>query len=467
MAQGNSAHFLAGVIEGFYGKPWSQAERFELFDWMSRWGLNTYLYAPKDDLKQRVSWREQYSEAECRDFRDLLAATRRQNLRFVYALSPGLDIDYSRAEDCNQIKQRFQQMQQLGCVDFALLFDDIPVGAELQGSENSNPLALAQSRVANSVFSWLRENSVSVRLLFCPTAYCGRMARRDIAGANYLSTLGRELLAEIDILWTGPEIISAEITVTHLQDIQNVLRRKPLIWDNLHANDYDGRRFFCGPYAGRCTEIKDVSAGVLLNPNTEFCLNYIPLRTFARFLDSTESWDSRAAFRSALGEWLIRFTTVTNPIALEDFNLWADCYYLPQAEGPGAESVYQLARKLIQDPAQPPETLVEFRSLTARLREVCLRLTELRDRSLFYALSRRIWDLREELDLVEAYMISNSSASGGGPFASDAHLPCTYRGGFVARLQALLSQQPDGTFTPAPVAFSTITNQPTRNFAAL
>src|SRR3954468_18715850 len=127
MAQGNSAHFLAGVIEGFYGKPWSQAERFELFDWMSRWGLNTYLYAPKDDLKQRVSWRENYSEAECRDFRDLLAATRRQNLRFVYALSPGLDIDYSRAEDCNQIKQRFQQMQQLGCVDFALLFDDIPV----------------------------------------------------------------------------------------------------------------------------------------------------------------------------------------------------------------------------------------------------------------------------------------------------------------------------------------------------
>jgi hypothetical protein len=34
--------FLAAVIEGFYGPPWSQAERFELFDLMDKWGLNTY-----------------------------------------------------------------------------------------------------------------------------------------------------------------------------------------------------------------------------------------------------------------------------------------------------------------------------------------------------------------------------------------------------------------------------------------
>jgi len=61
MATHETADFLAGVIEGFYGQPWSQAERFELFDWMADWGLNTYLYAPKDDLKHRAIWREAYS----------------------------------------------------------------------------------------------------------------------------------------------------------------------------------------------------------------------------------------------------------------------------------------------------------------------------------------------------------------------------------------------------------------------
>lgn len=31
---------------------------------MQRWGLNTYLYGPKDDLKHRLLWREVYSPEE-------------------------------------------------------------------------------------------------------------------------------------------------------------------------------------------------------------------------------------------------------------------------------------------------------------------------------------------------------------------------------------------------------------------
>ena len=56
--------FLSGVIEGFYGQPWSRLERLELFDWMEIAHLNAYLYAPKDDLKLRARWREPYSADE-------------------------------------------------------------------------------------------------------------------------------------------------------------------------------------------------------------------------------------------------------------------------------------------------------------------------------------------------------------------------------------------------------------------
>lgn len=31
---------------------------------MQRWGLNTYLYGPKDDLKHRLLWRELYTVEE-------------------------------------------------------------------------------------------------------------------------------------------------------------------------------------------------------------------------------------------------------------------------------------------------------------------------------------------------------------------------------------------------------------------
>jgi hypothetical protein len=74
----------------------------------------------------------------------------------------------------------------------------------------------------------------------------------------------------------------------------------------------------------------------------------------------------------------------------------------------------------------------------------------LRDRSLFNALSRRVWDLREELDLlVRAAQARLASADGVVCVRSDFHQPRTFRGGTVARLQRLLQAHPDGTFTPA------------------
>src|SRR3954468_19447478 len=101
------------------------------------------------------------------------------------------------------------------------------------------------------------------------------MAAAKLGGADYLAIIGRELRPEIDVFWTGPEIISREISVAHVQELQTLLRRKPVLWDNLHANDYDGRRFFCGPYSGRAPELRHEVNGLLLNPNCEFVLNYV------------------------------------------------------------------------------------------------------------------------------------------------------------------------------------------------
>src|SRR5262245_42466340 len=101
---------LAGVIEGFYGPPWTPSERLALFASMADWGLNTYMYAPKDDLKHRALWREPYSAAETNEIGSLIRAAQAKQLRFVYALSPGLDIRYQLDSDIQRLKQRFEQM---------------------------------------------------------------------------------------------------------------------------------------------------------------------------------------------------------------------------------------------------------------------------------------------------------------------------------------------------------------------
>ena len=44
-----SRSFLCGVVEGFYGRPWTLAQRRDLFEKMETWGMTSYLYAPKVD----------------------------------------------------------------------------------------------------------------------------------------------------------------------------------------------------------------------------------------------------------------------------------------------------------------------------------------------------------------------------------------------------------------------------------
>jgi len=439
--------FLAGVIEGFYGAPWTRDERFTLFDWMVQWKLNTYLYAPKDDLNHRALWRDVYAAAEAAGLEELIQACRARGLQFIYALSPGLDLRYSEDSELECLRARFAQLLELGCEHFALLFDDIPDAMHAEDRHRWDSFAAAQCHVANAMFHWTRERVSAGRFLFCPTAYCGRMASRQVGGAGYLRTVGCELAADIDVLWTGPEIVSREIPLAHVEQLQGILRRKPLIWDNLHANDYDGRRFYCGPYAGRPPELRGAVGGLLVNPNNEFPLNRVPLRTLAEFVHCDGPWDARRAYLAAMRDWLPSFETVGPAIALEDLILLGDCYYLPFEDGPEAKSLYDSARQLFAaDPGSWSEQATAFRGRAERLRTLCTQLAALRDRPLFYALSRRIWELREELELM-LHCARLKEQDPAAAWHSDFHLPGTYRGGLVPRLQTLLDQNPDGTFS--------------------
>ena len=447
----DAERFLAGTIEGFYGKPWTASERSDLFDWMARWGLNTYFYAPKDDLHHRALWREPYNEADAAELAQMIGACRERNIRFVYALSPGLDIRYRDDSEVDRIRLRFEQMLALGCRDFSLLFDDIPGDLDPIDLERWGSLAAAQCHVANAVFAWARGRVPEARFVFCPTAYCGRMAARKLGGEGYLETIGRELSPAIDIFWTGPEIVSRVITADHVQELQRVLKRKPLIWDNLHANDYDGRRFFCGPYSGRPPELRDMVAGLLSNPNNEFPLNYVPLRSLAEFTRGDGQWDPRQSYTAGLREWLPSFATVAAPIPLEDLTLFCDCFYLPHEEGTEAEAFYQCAHRLVTgEPAALPDDLTAFTTQAKRLRDTCDRITELKYRPIFHALYRRIWDLREQLDLLERFVAFRSGHSRGERSNTSFPLPAAKHPGMVSRLRQLVIEHAAPTAARGP-----------------
>lgn len=101
-------------------------------------------------------------------------------------------------------------------------------------------------------------------------------------------------------MWTGPKVISKDLTIESIQEVTEVMRRPPVIWDNLHANDYDQKRVFLGPYSGRSPELIPMLRGVLSNPNCEYHANQIAIHTLAHW--SKCSSDTRINSRNYIWE---------------------------------------------------------------------------------------------------------------------------------------------------------------------
>ncbi|XP_013779200.1 protein O-GlcNAcase-like isoform X1 [Limulus polyphemus] len=244
---------------------------------MKRWGMNTYMYAPKDDFKHRAYWRELYTVEEAEYLTGLIQAAKENGVIFIYALSPGLDIGYSNPKEVACLKRKLEQVAQFGCNAFALLFDDIEPDISEADKELFQSFGHAQVSVTNEVYQHLSQPM----FLFCPTEYSASRAVPDVRNSEYLNTIGSKLMPGIHILWTGPKVISKVISIESILELSEVLKRPPIIWDNLHANDYDQKRVFLGPYSGRSTDLIPNLHGVLTNPNCEYETNFIPIQTLA------------------------------------------------------------------------------------------------------------------------------------------------------------------------------------------
>uniref|UniRef100_A0AAQ6AJK3 Protein O-GlcNAcase n=1 Tax=Amphiprion ocellaris TaxID=80972 RepID=A0AAQ6AJK3_AMPOC len=275
--------FISGVVEGFYGRPWTMEQRKELFRRQQKWGLNTYLYAPKDDYKHRMFWRELYSVEEAEQLMTLIGAAKEHGIEFIYAISPGLDITFSNQKEVSALKRKLDQVSHFGCKSFALLFDDIDHNMCPADKEVFSSFAHAQVSITNEIYQYLGEPET---FLFCPTEYCGTFCYPSVSQSPYLHTVGEKLLPGIDVLWTGPKVVSKDITVESIEEVSKILRRAPVIWDNIHANDYDQKRLFLGPYKGRSTELIPRLKGVLTNPNCEFESNFVAIHTLATWYKS-------------------------------------------------------------------------------------------------------------------------------------------------------------------------------------
>jgi protein O-GlcNAcase/histone acetyltransferase len=444
-------HGLFGVVEGFYGKPWNAGQRRTLFEWLKDGGLDTYLYAPKDDAKHRAQWRERYDPPEVVELETLVRASQSRGVRFVYALSPGLDLRCTDPADVAALEAKLKQVHDLGVQDFAVLFDDIRPDLSVADRERFGTPAAAQAFIGNAILRWARSWHTGARVLFCPTEYCGRFATPSVADSPYLRTLGELLAPDVDVLWTGPEIISEEIPVASIRELRTVLRRKPVLWDNLPANDYDMRRLYLGPYAGRPGALRDELAGILLNPNGQFEANFVPVHTLAAYVRDGERYHPRTAHREALAAWLPQFSSRSSrPFSLEDLQLLADLFHLPTEHGDRAGRYLEDLRVILHTPPNGwGEVAARVERTTRQIITLYDQATELADRPLLHALYPHLWEVKENALLVGEWVqwrLKHPDTT--APFTSPGFRPRVYRGGFTAAFERLLPMDEQGRFLP-------------------
>lgn len=280
-----------GIIEGFYGRPWSPADRREVLGFCAERGMDAYVYAPKDDLLHRHEWRTPYAPSARAEFASLARHCESIGMAFGFALSPGLDLDFAAPADRQAVLAKLLAALEDGAGWLVLAFDDLPgaVG-EADGARQADFVASTAEAI------WLRAPDVRVSMV--PTQYVGMVA------SPYLATLAAGLPRSVDIAWTGPWVVSPVLAASDARARANTVDgRPPLVWDNYPVNDGGmARSLFLGPYAGREPGLADEVAGVLCNPMPHAQASCVALATAADFLRDPAGYDPPASWARAIAE---------------------------------------------------------------------------------------------------------------------------------------------------------------------
>ncbi|MFF1572198.1 protein O-GlcNAcase [Leifsonia sp. NPDC058292] len=285
-----------GVVEGFYGQPWTFDERMTFFEFAGEVGLTSYVYAPKFDPYHRDDWRSPYPAHELSELAELNRRAAANGVAFVYAISPALSMRFSGDDDHRALAAKCAQLWDAGVRSFALLFDDVPTelphaedresfGDDAHGAGRAHGHAAARFRD-----EFLAPRGVTEPLLVCPTDYAGT------AASPYRTGLAERLPADARVLWTGSDIVVGEITRTDIDRAADSYGRELVLWDNFPVNDFDRSRVFLGPLTGRPGDVAGSRlAGIVANPMVEAAPSRFALSAVADWASDPAAYDASAA----------------------------------------------------------------------------------------------------------------------------------------------------------------------------
>jgi hypothetical protein len=281
-----------GLIEGFFGLPWSWGDRAEAVRFLAPHGYRFYLYGPKADPWLRRRWQEPHPPAEEAELASLAAVCRAAGMRFGIGLSP-FELHLHPEQDWKaRLTAKVDALDRVGADDLAILFDDM----------RGDVPDLAERQAA--IVHFAAERSSATRILCCPSYYSDDPVLDAAFGrrpASYLERLGGLLDASVAIMWTGEEVVSREYSAGHLKRVAEAIGRRPFLWDNYPVNDGArmSQHLHLRAFTGRPSSIAACVAAHGINLASQPLLSRIPALTLAESYALGEAYEYGTAFHGA------------------------------------------------------------------------------------------------------------------------------------------------------------------------
>ncbi len=274
-----------GLVEGYYGYPYSVEVKKELMRYMMRYKMNTYMFGAKSDPYHSQMWRDPYpttisAEQEKNGWltqdmlRDLAQVSEDTKVNFIWAIHPGNEF-LGSSTVISDIMSKFEKMHDLGIRHFGVFVDDVGIpSSDADMKKNADRLTQLQKEIETK---WNYEGAAAedtVRPLhFVPQIYCNSFASSVDQRKRFMAALSK-VPSYITVYSTGQGVWSVPNN-DHTQTVVNEFGRAMAWWWNYPCNDNaDGQLYPMDMYSN-FVDMPSVGAGERLPSTLSNCQGLI------------------------------------------------------------------------------------------------------------------------------------------------------------------------------------------------
>ena len=322
-----------GVIEGYYGVPYSVEVTKDLFRFMARYKLNMYMYGAKSDPYHTRYWDKAYpnkiTEKEKRfglmtqDMMQQLTTTAHQcKVNFIWAIHPGQTFTALGESDVlDRIMGKFEMMYQLGVRQFGVFVDDVGVPYD---TPSLKQCADRLSDLQNMTDTKWNTPGASVADMVKPLQYVPQLYAYSWTTAEKARKFWESLNPvpdKVNIYTTGKNVWSVPNS-TDLAVLNDYLGREVSWWWNYPCNDVDVTKIFVADTYTNFADEKHIHYDkdlekdlkvktIIVNPMQQGELSKIPLFGVADYTWNMDSFNNMANWKASLPAILGEETAVS------------------------------------------------------------------------------------------------------------------------------------------------------------